>query len=339
MARINKTQLVRDYLDQDKYFAMPHLTLAKIIYKENKELFTTITNARNKIQYLRGCGCQKDRNKPNFKRDVAKYGKAPVPTRREKAMPVPEGKKHWDWAPINMRTESMLILSDVHVPYHEPKALEAACEYGEEVGVDTVLLNGDFCDFWSISRWESNPKERDFKGELKIIKKCFEYIRSVFPTERIILKLGNHEERYEKYMMLKAVELLDIDAFSIEQILGLRNFDIDMVGQKKPIIANGRYCIIHGHEYYGGASQVNHARAYMQKTKMNTISGHLHRPMDHIENCPDGTTINSYASGCLCDLKPDYSPLNNWAHSFIHLFKQDKDTHVKNIRIIDGKIV
>ena len=43
-----------------------------------------------------------------------------------------------------------LALFDVHVPFHEPKPLEAAIRYGQAEKVDGILLGGDIWDCASV---------------------------------------------------------------------------------------------------------------------------------------------------------------------------------------------
>jgi hypothetical protein len=55
------TKIIFEYLE--KYSYLPSLTLAKLIYKNNFESFTTIENVRKTILYYRGKRGKKDRDK------------------------------------------------------------------------------------------------------------------------------------------------------------------------------------------------------------------------------------------------------------------------------------
>ena len=340
---MNQKDIIRSYLRQAKYASAPNLTLAKKIYADgdNNVLFSDVEAVRHVIRKMKGKNGKQCRAEGQWKNDVEEFGgkasgkKNPFPA-------VPKAKKHFSkWEALKVDSKRCLILSDIHAPFHDEKAVEAAVNYGKEKKIDTLILNGDCLDFFSISRWEKNPLDRCFGEELKIAKAMFNYLRKTFPKARIIFKDGNHEERWLKFMTVKAIELLDVECFSLPQLLSLAHFKIEHLGEKRPILLNGNdFCVIHGHEFYGAGSGVNWARGYQQKTKMNTISGHLHRPQDHVENMPNGDVMESYASGCLCDLNPDYSPLNNWGHSFIYAEKKGKQkTKIQNIRIVNGEIV
>jgi len=75
------------------------------------------------------------------------------------------------------------------------------------------------------------------------------------------------------------------------------------------------------------------------KTKMNTVSAHLHRTMTNMENVANGDTLCGYASGCLCKLRPSYSPLNNWNHGFVYVRHKDNVNVVRNIMIRNGEYI
>jgi len=336
MAKVKKKDLCCSYLDQKRYEKLPTTTLAKIIYKENSELFTNWDTVRSTLRQLRGAGGKNTWSFKAYEKEIKKYSKN-NPGKLAPFAKIPKGKKHFaEWTPFVIKSKAALILSDAHIPYHDDVALETACEYGKEQKVDTVVLNGDFADFFSCSFWEKDPRERDFQGEIDTVLEALEYLRYMFPRKQIIWKIGNHEERFMRYMSVKAPELLGVDAFKFENIFKLDKYKITVVGDKRPMMFQD-YTIIHGHEFYGGGG-AQPAKAYLAKTKMNTISAHLHRTSYHAEKGLKGQT-RSYSSGCLCDLHPDYSPVNQWNHGFVVIKAGKQGARVESIVIEDGQIV
>ena len=52
------------------------------------------------------------------------------------------------WAPYVLGVTGQVgILSDIHVPYHSPKALAASVKHLKTLGLKALILNGDFADF------------------------------------------------------------------------------------------------------------------------------------------------------------------------------------------------
>ena len=75
------------------------------------------------------------------------------------------------WTPHRMNVIGNVgILSDVHVPYHSEIAVAAAVGYLKDQELSGLLLNGDIADFYAISRYMKDPRQRDFKAELEAVR-------------------------------------------------------------------------------------------------------------------------------------------------------------------------
>jgi len=211
--------------------------LARLMYKETKPLFSSVEACRSAIRRVKGacgevCRGEVERNYPELNK-LKEQNKHTVNK-------IPKSLDHNDdWEPLRVSSERCLILSDIHIPFHDETALEMACAYGKQRNVDTIILNGDAMDIFKLSRWQKDPREREFPEELKIAKQFWHYLRNEFPNARIIYKIGNHEERFNAYMIDKAPELLGVDFFSFDQITGVRKYEFDVVDNKRPIILNG----------------------------------------------------------------------------------------------------
>ncbi len=213
------------------------------------------------------------------------------------------------------------ILSDVHFPFHDYTALKTALKKLYEYEIDTLILNGDIVDFMSVSFWEKRPEYRNLERERKLAITSLEKIREIFKDVKIIYKEGNHEERLERYLSRKAPELYDLEELQVENFLKLRDMGIDYVKNKRRIEA-GELDIIHGHEYRSFAS-VNIAISFLRKSFKNVLLGHFHRKQEDTKKTIRDELNGAWVVGCLCDLKPDYSPHNEWTHgfAFVELFE------------------
>ena len=101
---------------------------------------------------------------------------------------------------IIKRKKRELFLSDIHIPYHDEKALSAALNYALDEKITDIVLAGDVADFKSVSFWERDANERDLNYEVEIIKNILNEIREAFPGAKIRYIEGNHEEFYLNYM-------------------------------------------------------------------------------------------------------------------------------------------
>lgn len=334
MARNSVAQeLVADCLK--RFPKAPSKTLGRKLFRENPKVWTTENAAYAAVRRARGNAGRKNRKhskstdhfRPNGKAGVDLFGS------------LPEGLKDYDdWRPLVVNGPCRaLVLCDAHVPYHDRVALARALDEGRKEGVDLIILLGDFSDFYSVSRWEKDPRKRDFAAELETVQEVLGVVRRAFPRARIIYKDGNHEERMLRYMTLKAPELLNLDIHTTPQLLGLEGFEIEHVGDCRPIKL-GKLNLIHGHEYRSISSAVNAARGLYLKTHAHTLCGHYHQASQHSEADINGHTVSTFSVGCLCDLRPEYLPYNKWVHGFAIVdVDSDGAFSVKNRRIIDGQ--
>lgn len=253
---------------------------------------------------------------------------------------LPSGKKHFqDWNPVEYPGPyKALILSDVHVPYHESDVLKVAVTAGQKAGCNMVLLMGDIMDCYACSRWQKNPKERDFAAEVSAGRQFLKWIRSKFPKARIVYKEGNHEERWRDLLWEKVPELSQIDDFEFQSLFRLKDSGIEWTGEMRPL-ALGKLFAIHGHEYrWAIANPVNPARGVFLRGIMSVICGHHHTTSSHSAKRLDGQVIATHSIGCLCDTHYGYGPINNHNHGFAIVDVAKDGTYtVYNPRVIDGE--
>ena len=229
------------------------------------------------------------------------------------------------------------MLPDIHVPYHDPVALDAALKYGDSRNPDIVLLLGDSLDCYSVSNWEKDPRRRNFKKELEAGRELIAHLRERYPKARVIYKEGNHEERFIRYMTLRAPDLLGMDEFELPAMLGIPKEDY--IGDMRRIRL-GKLWALHGHEYkFSISNPVNPARGLFLRAKDHACCGHFHQTSEHAEGSLSGKVTACFSFGCLCDLHPDYMPLNKHNHGF-GFVEIDKGGGFKvdNLRIINGEI-
>jgi predicted phosphodiesterase len=244
-----------------------------------------------------------------------------------------------DYTKVEISDKRIGILSDIHLPYYDKKALVASVNSIKNFDASTVILNGDIIDCYQLSNFDKDPRNRSFKYELDMLKNFFEDLRKAFPKARIIYKIGNHEERYERIILQRIPQLIDLDLVNFENVVKAREFGIEVVKNKR-VIKIGKLNVIHGHEIRAGIiSPVNIARGFFLKTKASTLGGHHHRTSEHIEHDLNGDFIGCFSTGCLCGLTPSYMPINSFNHGFALVENFGEEFHVRNLKIINGKVL
>ena len=235
---------------------------------------------------------------------------------------------------------NILLISDLHIPYHIIEAVNVAIDYGIQHKVNCIFINGDLIDNHQVSRFESDPRKRSVKQEFDATKQFLVSLRKVFPDASIYWLKGNHCTRWEKFLFAKVKEIWDDDYFTLEERLRLNEEKVIMIDDKT-IVKAGKLSITHGHHIFKGVfTPINPSRGAFLRAKQSVIVGHLHRASHHPEVDLDGKIISCWSTGCLCELKPDYSPLvSNSQHGFAHIMVEPSgDYTVKNFQIINGKL-
>jgi len=328
-------ETAREYIE--RFPTTPTRTLATKCYKENKALWPNPQAAYTCFRRARGNQGAKSRernSRPEFFQPNDLHSRAPFPS-------LPEGITHTEqWGAFEIPGPcNALCLGDIHVPYHDDVALRWALQTGLDNDVDTIILNGDAFDFYACSYWETDPRQRDFPAELDKGRQLLAGIREGFPDARIIWKIGNHEERYERYMIRKAPELLDVDDFQLEAMFRCEEYGVEVVSERRPIKL-GQLFLLHGHEYkFAISNPVNPARGMFLRGISCAVTSHFHQSSQHSQPSLEDKVISCWSTGCLCDLHPDYMPLNKWNHGFALLrIDEAGKFRVINYRIIDGEV-
>jgi hypothetical protein len=241
-------------------------------------------------------------------------------------------------SPYNLNPGLWLLLYDIHVPFHEPKAIEAAIQCGKDKKVTGVLFPGDLQDCASVSHWQSTTK-RDFDKELERFIDFLDFIEQEFPTEEKVWLPGNHEYRLDRYYQSKAPELIGMPLQAFDVVLALEQRKITRLEYQQIIMA-GKLPIIHGHEFKVSTA-VNPARGLLLKAKTWAMCGHYHRTSEQPGKDLRGTLLTTWSVGCLCDLSPDYNPYGNdwnWGFALVNVEKSGA-FEVENRRILpSGKL-
>jgi len=317
-----KTEIVRDTVR--RFFHLPNQTIAKYILSTHGPLFDgDLEKIRSYVRRIVG---KQGNNKRESALDKSLF--------RDTITTIP---KTWREVrtPYRLPIGLGLVLSDIHIPFHEPDAVEAAVQAGQAEKVDWVFLNGDIQDCAAVSFWPQ--RKRDMNGEIEMVIDFFDWLRNQFPNKPIIYKPGNHEYRLPRYYMSKAPELAGTPYEAMETVLGFEERKITFLDYFQLVYA-GKLPIIHGHEVHGISNAVNAARGLFLKTKTFSACSHCHSTSESSEKTIGGKLLTTWSFGCLCDLNPDYCAYGNrWNHGFA-LINVEKDGffEVVNRRILSG---
>ena len=173
------------------------------------------------------------------------------------------------------KTEVVVFLSDIHVPYHDHRALDSALDLIRVLRPHRVVQIGDLVDFHSISRWNTELERlENLQDELDEAVGVLRRIREAAPDAQFDLCMGNHDERLKRYVAEKGRALASLRSLDFGKLL-----DADAVGLR---IHNGHgfllrrnFLVKHGQLIRKGAGAS--AKAECLAADISGISGHTHR--------------------------------------------------------------
>jgi len=227
--------------------------------------------------------------------------------------------------------ERLIVLNDIHVPFEDKQSLDAVYRGMRDMKPDKIILAGDIFDFYSISRFEKDPRKRvDLGDELGEAKRFLRDFRRRFKQPEIFYMRGNHEDRLQKYVLANAAQLAWVEGLELANLLDLEEEDIQLVDKR-------------WFEYRGVIiSHMNRSNKYGGYTAKN-IGMDVGKPLVHthshkVGHVSIGEGRDFYDNGCLCQLQADYleSP-SNWTQAFMVVDYVDNKPHFTQIQLDNHK--
>lgn len=168
---------------------------------------------------------------------------------------------------LSLRNGKVVICSDIHIPFHDKKAVDAFLKYCKETQPEVVVLNGDILDMFMLSRF-TKGEGRNPLAEIILCRQLLKDIKKVVPNSKVYYVIGNHETRLEKYILTKAPEVASIveDVFTI---IGTQRYDVFGCGS---LTINKEFLIKHG-TLLGSKSGLS-AIKELENCYMSGASGH-----------------------------------------------------------------
>lgn len=224
---------------------------------------------------------------------------------------------------VKQATKTMII-SDVHVPYQDDNSINEVEKFIKLYKPNNFIINGDYVDFYNLSKFEKDPKRKtSIVEELNQAKELLSRLNKALPPKcNKVFVHGNHENRLQGYLWknpeleglkeLKLGNLLELDEFGFKEVAADRDYWKKDSGHYKV----GDIIINHGDNRLNGAKTSAKSGYSAHNTMMTMRSsiamGHIHR-LALVYNTTNGNTVVGMEGGCLSLI-----PANaDWQHGFI----------------------
>jgi predicted phosphodiesterase len=253
----------------------------------------------------------------------------------------PSKSKNREFVDLPVSSNSILWMSDIHIPNQDNEALKLAIDYGVKNKINCIVLGGDVLDNTPFTSHDSPPPSADDVVEwFEYCQIFLSHLRTKFPKAHIVWIEGNHDNWYMRYLMKKAPMLFNDPYYKLPQRLDLKKYSVDFYEQHI-VVRAGKLHLLHGHTIVRGfMAPVNAARGVFMRAKSSMLIGHVHSTSNHSETNIKEEPISCWSTGCLCTLAPDYDPhCTKHNVGFAHIIvEKNGDFDVLNKRIINNRI-
>lgn len=230
-----------------------------------------------------------------------------------------------------------VVLSDMHFPYHDQRALHEVERFVGELKPDLLLYPGDVMDFYSISTFDKNPNRQEtLQTELTMAGNMFSRHHKLTPNTRMIFELGNHEDRLRRFLWSKAPELSSLECLAVEGLFRLQDSGVEMVPYAEGVMLNGNFLVTHGEIIRAHSGYT--AKGMSDKYGGSGIHGHSHRLGSYYRRDRFGVS-GWWEGGCLCNLEPDYITHPNWQQGFSVVTFRRGRFWVEQVPIIHNRFI
>lgn len=194
-----------------------------------------------------------------------------------------------------------LIIPDTHRPFHDKRAYNLMLEVATSQKIDEVVILGDYADFYSVSSHAKDPRVfHMLEDELVDVLAGLNEIDVLFKNAKKVFLFGNHEFRFERYLVDKAPALFGVT--SLEHLFEINRRPNWLTVPYGP---NQKYSVL------GSKLTARHeplaptAKGTASRALCSLVYGHIHRIEESHLVGLDGTNHVCFSVGWLGDKRQD----------------------------------
>jgi UDP-2,3-diacylglucosamine pyrophosphatase LpxH len=220
-----------------------------------------------------------------------------------------------------MSTICVGFLTDPHIPFHSPKALAVAMNCLADSNLYGLYLGGDIFDmYWANDHGPKDPRiASTLELEVEAVNKFLDEIDQTWPGIQKRFIEGNHETRYERYLIKNAPALFGMTSIPLLTKMAQRPrwtyhpYSTDQLVQ----IGKTNLYVKHAPKGSSGSAIMNH-------NACNLLFGHVHRIITEYKTTGDKRVLRATSPGWLGEGRNrafHYVPGHqNWQQGFARIF-------------------
>lgn len=235
--------------------------------------------------------------------------------------------------------QRILFIPDTHRPYHDKDAWRLMLRGARAFKPDTIIILGDFADFYAVSSHDKNPSRiASLESEIADVNEGLDEIAAL-GASRVCYVEGNHEWRLARYLAKNAAALYGM--LSVPELLRLEERGFEWTPYMHALRI-GHLTITHD----VGEAGIYAVKRARDAAEGNIVIGHVHAMGIHYSGSARGVSRVGAAFGWLghVDTAGDYihavKKARAWTHGFgIGHMQSNGTVHLQAVPIIDGVCV
>ncbi len=210
--------------------------------------------------------------------------------------------------------EKIAFIPDPHRPYHSKPAWDLFMHSMIEWQPDTIVIQGDWADFYKVSRFSKDPKRAlSFEEEVTNCNDGLDELDSIGAKRTIFIE-GNHENRLVAYLADKAPDLFAY--VTVEKLFKMKERGYEFVPYKQSLQL-GKLWMTHDAGFIGRYAVYRTADTFQH----SVVTAHTHRMCYIVEGNATGEHFVAASFGWMGDVEMvDYmhrvKALRDWTLGF-----------------------
>jgi len=210
-----------------------------------------------------------------------------------------------------------VIVSDLQVPYHDQRAVDAVCDHIARYGYDGMMNVGDEGDSPEPSRWNRGSAAEyagTFEAGLLETQRVMKQLSDALgPYKPHHVMRSNHADRIQTYVNRYAPALAGLSSLTWEKLIGyqtpstLNGVELDLAYHRRPWQFAKGWVLAHGDEGALNQTAGSTAMGMARKWGLSVVCGHTHKAgFQHQHRTLNGTMIQPIFGievGHLMDMK------------------------------------
>lgn len=239
-----------------------------------------------------------------------------------------------------------IVIGDFQSPHHNREALAAFNYLLADIkdDLDVIIDDGDHYDNDAVSRYKKDARRatlESFKEARDIGNDIFKSWRDVGFGGDILLLKGNHEQRWDNYILNEASDkILEFagDSLSFERVFETGKYGVISFPYMQPVLF-GNTVITHGTRSSTTTPGSVALKEIRQRFGTSVIVGHCHSGALVTQRYTHGTAIGieNYTMANLDEL--GYAMFPNWMNGFTYLHMVEGVGHMQTVPMINNTFV